>query len=99
MKPNEERALVSNQVKLGLLKGDRLLILDNHKNHTFYHWNSSTNELIAQKTNLLFLNEAVSYYQTAFDLFKNDGLKLNIQHIVVTPIIIPKLVYNKKGKT
>ena len=81
MKPNEERALVSNQVKLGLLKGDRLLILDNHKNHTFYHWNSSTNELIAQKTNLLFLNEAVSYYQTAFDLFKNDGLKLNYQHI------------------
>ena len=59
-----------------ILKGDKLLILDNHKNHTFYQWNSSTNELTVQKTNLLFLNEAISYYQTAFDLFKNEGLKL-----------------------
>jgi len=77
MKPKDERALIANHRKLGLLKGDKLLILDNHKNHTFYQWNSSTNELTIQKTDSLVLKEAISYYQTAFDLFKSDGLKLN----------------------
>ncbi|NQV78862.1 MAG: sulfatase-like hydrolase/transferase [Lutibacter sp.] len=76
MKPKDERALIANHRKLGLLKGDKLLILDNHKSHTFYQWNSSTNELTVQKTDSLFLKETISYYQTAFDLFKSDGLKL-----------------------
>lgn len=86
MKPNEERALVSNQLKLGLLKKDGLLILDNHKHHSFYKWNSSTDELKPQKTDLLFLNDAISYYQSAFTLFKNDGLKLKKQHIEAAPV-------------
>ncbi len=76
MKPKDERALIANHRKLGLLKGDKLLILDSHKNYTFYKWNSSTNKLKVQKTDSLFLNETISYYQTAFDLFKNNGLKL-----------------------
>ncbi|WP_456377123.1 LTA synthase family protein [Lutibacter sp.] len=76
MQPNEERALIANHRKLGLLKGNELLILNNRKNHTFYKWNSKNNELSIQKSNPSFLKETVSYYQTAFDLFKNNGLKL-----------------------
>ena len=76
MKPKDERALIANHRKLGLLKGDDLLILDSHNNHKFYNWNSKNNELTVKKTDSLFLNETISYYQTAFDLFKNEGLKI-----------------------
>ena len=34
------------------------------------------NELISKKTDSLFLKETISYYQSAFDLFKNEGLKI-----------------------
>ena len=76
MKPNEERALIANHRKLGLLKNDELLILDSHNNHTFYKWKKENNKLTPQKTDSLFLKETISYYQTAFDLFKNKGLKI-----------------------
>ncbi len=76
MRPNEERALIANHRKLGLLKGNKLLILNNHKSHIFYKWNPKNNELKIQKTDSVFLKETISYYQTAFDLFKNEGLKL-----------------------
>ena len=76
MKPKDERALIANHRKLGLLKNDELLILNSHNNHTFYKWEKENNKLIPQKTDSLFLKEAISYYQTAFDLFKNDGLKI-----------------------
>jgi len=76
MKPKDERALIANHRKLGLLKNDELLILNSHNNHTFYKWEKENNKLIPKKTDSLFLKEAISYYQTAFDLFKNDGLKI-----------------------
>ena len=76
MQPEDERAFIGNHRKLGLLKDDKLLILDDHKNHTFYQWNSENNELTIKKTDSLFLKQTISYYQTAFDLFKNEGLKL-----------------------
>lgn len=77
MVKTEERAFIANHRKLALLKGNELLILNYKKNHQFYSWNSTTNELKIQKTNPTFLKESIAYYQTAFDLFKNDGLKLN----------------------
>ena len=76
MQAKDERAFIANHRKLGLLKGNKLLILDSHKNHSFYQWNSKNNELISKKTDSLFLKETISYYQTAFDLFKNEGLKI-----------------------
>lgn len=76
MQTKNERAFISNHRKLGLLKGDELLVLDNYKNHTFYKWNSKTNELNIKRSDSIFLKETISYYQTAFNLFKNDGLKL-----------------------
>jgi len=76
MEPKDERALIANHRKLGLLKNDKLLILDNNKDYTFYDWDSKTNELIPAVSDPDFLNETITYYQTAYDLFKNNGLKI-----------------------
>ena len=82
MLPKDERALISNQLKLGLLKGDKIIILDNHKSHTFYQWKKENNELLQKKSDPEFLKETISYYQTAFDLFKNEGLKIKKESFI-----------------
>jgi len=77
METQEERAFIGNHRKLGLLKEGKLMVLDNNKDHTFYDWNSDTNELTPLVSDLDFLNETITYYQTAYDLFKNNGLKID----------------------
>ena len=67
---------------MGLLKGDKIIILDNHKSHTFYQWKKENNELTVKKTDAAFLRETISYYQTAFDLFKNEGLKIKKESFI-----------------
>lgn len=74
--PNEERALIGNYRKLGLLKKDSLLVLSNQKKADFYKWDRKTNDLQSLPLNNSFFKEAVSYYQTAAYLFKNGGLRL-----------------------
>ncbi|MBP8792584.1 MAG: sulfatase-like hydrolase/transferase [Lutibacter sp.] len=76
MQPKDERALIANHRKLALLKGTEVLILTDQKQQQMYDWDVTKNELTPKKTNPLFYKEAISYYQTAFDLFKNNGLKL-----------------------
>lgn len=90
MQKKDERALIANQLKLGLLKEDYVLILDNHKKHTFYQWNKENNELTAKKTDPEFLKETISYYQTAFNLFKNEGLKLKSKPAIATQKLASK---------
>lgn len=77
MHPKDERAFIGNHRKVGLLKKDRLLILEIPKKHTFYLWNKKANTLKPRETNNLFLEETISYYQSAFELFKNEKLKLS----------------------
>lgn len=77
MLPEDERAFIGNHRKVGLLKKDRLLILETQKKHSFYNWNKENNELAPIKTDSLFLEETISYYQSAFELFKNGDLKLS----------------------
>jgi phosphoglycerol transferase MdoB-like AlkP superfamily enzyme len=91
MQKKDERALIANQLKLGLLKEDYVLILDNHKKHTFYQWNKENNELTAKKTDPEFLKETISYYQTAFNLFKNEGLKLKNKPAIATQKLASKV--------
>lgn len=76
MTPKDERALIGNHRKIGLLKKDKLLILELQKQHSFYKWDRQKDGLTAIKTDSLFLKEAISYYQSAYELFKNDGLKI-----------------------
>jgi len=77
MKPEDERAFISNHRKLGFFKDDKLLVLNEKKDHTFFEWNETTNELVPKSTDKHLLEEAITYYQTAYDQFKNDGLKLD----------------------
>ena len=77
MQPSEERALIGNYRKLGLLKGDKVMVLGDQKKSHFYSWERSTNELTAIPEDPEFLKETIAYYQVADYLFSNKGLKLN----------------------
>ncbi|WP_317125254.1 LTA synthase family protein [Ulvibacter antarcticus] len=76
MQPSEERAFIGNYRKLGLLKGDQLMVLGDQKKSNFYRWDKATNELITQEADSNYLQETISYYQVADYLFSNGGLKL-----------------------
>ena len=76
MQPEDERAFIGNHRKVGLLKKEKLLLLETNKKHKSYRWNKDKNEITPTKTDSLFLNETISYYQAAFDLFKNGKLKV-----------------------
>jgi phosphoglycerol transferase MdoB-like AlkP superfamily enzyme len=76
MTRKEERAFIGNHRKVGLLKNNQFLVLETNKTHSFYNWDKSTNTLKSTETDSLFLTEAITYYQAAFELFKNGGLKI-----------------------
>ena len=77
MNPEDERAFIGNHRKVGLLKPNKLLILETQKEHSVYHWNRKENLLTPTKTDNTFLKETISYYQSAFELFKNGSLKID----------------------
>lgn len=77
MKPEDERAFIGNHRKVGLLKPGKLLLLETQRGHVFYDWNQSKNEIIPTKTDSIILKETISYYQAAYEMFKNEKLKLN----------------------
>ena len=76
MKKNEERAFIGNHRKVALLKNDSLLVLETKKKHSFYKFNKQKNSLKKIKNDEDFLKETTSFYQVAFDLFKNNKLKV-----------------------
>ncbi|TVZ56688.1 phosphoglycerol transferase MdoB-like AlkP superfamily enzyme [Lutibacter sp. Hel_I_33_5] len=76
MTPKEERAFIGNHRKVGLLKKGKLMLLEAPRKHTFFNWNKEKNDISPIKSDSIFLKETISYYQSAFDLFKNDGLKI-----------------------
>lgn len=77
MKPEDERAFIGNYRKLGLLKGDSLMVLGDQKTKAQYRWNKESNDLNATPVNNTFLEEATSFYQVADYLYTNNGLKIN----------------------
>jgi phosphoglycerol transferase MdoB-like AlkP superfamily enzyme len=76
-KENEGRALIGNYRKLGLLKGTELMVLGDGKNANFYHWNKQDNSLVPLPMDNDFLEETISYFQVADQLYHNNGLSLN----------------------
>ncbi len=77
MQPEEERAFIGNYRKLGYLKDDKVMILDEQANANFYKWFPSDNSLSPRKINTNFLNKSISFYEVADDLYRNKGLKIN----------------------
>ncbi len=71
MQPNEERAFISNHRKLGLRKGNDLVILDSDKDARFFKWNKTDNSLTKTPENKALESEAIIYYQSAYTFYKN----------------------------
>lgn len=71
----EPRAFVGTYRKLSLLKGEKAMILSDQKKQAFYAWNKETNDLKPLPMDKKFLDEAISWYQTADYLFTNKLLK------------------------
>lgn len=70
----EERAFVGTYRKLVLMKNDRVMILSDQKRQNFYKWNKGDNSLKAIPMEKSFLNETISWYQTADYLFTHKLL-------------------------
>lgn len=76
MSPNSGRAFIGNYRKLGLLKGNNLIVLGDQKTANGYTWNKESNELTKQKSDPLLLEETISFYQVAADLYTQGKLNL-----------------------
>ncbi len=70
--PQEARALVGTYQKLGLLKGEQFLVLKPVRQQAQYAYNRVSFALTEQSLNPAFHAEAISYYQTASELFQNE---------------------------
>lgn len=76
LNPNfEERALIGTYRKLALLKDKKVMILSDQKKQSFYIWNKLNNSLKPLPIDKSFLNETISWYQTADYLFTNKLLQ------------------------
>ncbi|MDI1318411.1 alkaline phosphatase family protein [Flavobacterium sp.] len=71
----EERALMGTYRKLVLMKQNKVMILSDQKKQAFYTWNKADNSLKPLPIEKSFLNETISWYQTADYLFTNKLLK------------------------
>lgn len=71
----EERALLGTYRKLVLMKKDKAMILSDQKKQAFYSWNKADNSLKSLPIEKTFLDETISWYQTADYLFTNKLLK------------------------
>lgn len=71
----EERALMGTYRKLVLMKQNKVMILSDQKKKAFYTWNKSDNSLKSIPMEKSFLDETISWYQTADYLFTNKLLK------------------------
>lgn len=71
----EERSLMGTYRKLVLMKQEKVMILSDQKKQSFYNWNKEDNSLSSIKMDRTFLDETISWYQTADYLFTNKLLK------------------------
>ena len=71
----EERALLGTYRKLVLMKKDKVMVLSDQKKQAFYSWNKKDNSLNPLPIEKGFLDETISWYQTADYLFTKKLLK------------------------
>jgi len=70
--PAEGRVLVGTYQKLGLLKADNFLVLTPVRRQAQYRYDRVNYGLTEQPLNAALLGEAVSYYQTASELYQSQ---------------------------
>ena len=73
----DQRAFLGTYLKLGLMKKDKMMILSNQQKQNFYRWNKTDNSLNPISMDKLFLNETISFYQSADYLFTNHKMSVN----------------------
>ncbi|MRX62878.1 LTA synthase family protein [Maribacter luteus] len=78
MEKKDERAFIGNYRKLGLLKGNELMVLGDQKSTNFYKWDDKDNSLQPLPLEEGFLKETISYFQVADYLYNNNGLSLKV---------------------
>lgn len=71
MKPEEQRALMGTYQKLGYLKGNKFVLLDVQRQSDFYSYDKASNTLTPISKDNTLQNEAVAFYQGAYELYKN----------------------------
>lgn len=71
----EERAFVGTYRKLALMKKNKVMVLSDQKKQNFYRWDKTDNSLKPLPMDKGFLEETISWYQTADYLFTNKLLK------------------------
>ncbi|NMH28663.1 LTA synthase family protein [Flavobacterium silvaticum] len=71
----EQRALVGTYRKLTLMKQNKVMILSDQKKQNFYSYDVKDNSLKPLPMDRSFLDETISWYQTADYLFTNKLLK------------------------
>jgi len=71
----EQRAFVGTYRKLALMKKDRIMVLSDQKKQNFYHWVKQDNSLRPLEMDRSFLEETISWYQTADFLFTHKLLQ------------------------
>jgi phosphoglycerol transferase MdoB-like AlkP superfamily enzyme len=71
----EERSLMGTYRKLVLMKGSKTMILSDQKKQNFYNWNKTDNSLNPLPMDKSFLDETISWYETADYLFTNKLLR------------------------
>lgn len=69
------RIMLGTYQKLAYIKNDSLVILSPQQKAETYLYNFKTNTQVAAKLSPAVINEAIANYQTAYYLFKNNGLK------------------------
>ncbi len=69
------RAVLGTYQKLAYLKNDSLVILGPQRAVETYIYQKSTNKQIPAVLPGYFAKEAISFYQLAYNLYKNNGLK------------------------
>lgn len=72
-------ALIANYRNLGLLKGNKLMILGDKKSANFYTWATKNDQLKLIKIDSTFLRNTISYYQSNDYFYHNNYYKLKRQ--------------------
>ena len=74
-KQYQPRALVGTYQKLGYLKNDTLIVLGPQQKADCYSYNEQTDEQKQVPMNDRLLHEAIANYQSAYQLYKNGGMR------------------------
>ncbi len=77
--------LVNHGRDVGLLFGEKLVVLGLHKSAAVFNYDADSHDLIPARNDSTVIDLATAYYQTAFDLFKSHQYRLPSPSVAVQP--------------